>query len=71
MRLHGIAAGGLLLAAIFAASGCDGFKSNPNFGQNAAQSANAARSASVAQVANVAAESRTSPRRPRIPPLQP
>ena len=57
MRLHGIAAGGLLLAAIFAASGCDGFKSNPNFGQNAAQSANAARSASVAQVANVAAES--------------
>jgi lipoprotein-anchoring transpeptidase ErfK/SrfK len=54
MRLHRMATAGLFVAAIFAASGCDGFKSNPNFGQNAAQSANTAQSANVAQSANIA-----------------
>jgi lipoprotein-anchoring transpeptidase ErfK/SrfK len=54
MRLHRVAAGGLLLAAIFAAGGCDGFKSNPNFGQTAAQSATAAQPVNVAESAAVA-----------------
>src|SRR5579863_7792784 len=54
MRLHRMAAGGLLVGAIFAASGCDGFKANPNFAQNAAQSANAAQPTNLAQSATVA-----------------